>query len=297
MDLLGRHRGRGVLGDEESVPGLAVRQRRPGDARARARQVLVVHEGAQPPVRGHQLVADRGGVCGGQPFTVGGAEPRRKIPDRSVVVALRGVVDDHRVELRQHLLHDRPRLNHALRHAFAHVDDRLVDPDDEAVETHEPLVVVLDGREGLRIGARAERRHRRLEPAGLVDRDEVIRETLGLERALAFPQEDLERDAVRSVERVGVDPPGGGQVSLVQLVLPGALLGSDVVRQPIVVAVIADEGREKRIQLEQLLEIAIEQRGELRVGAGDRRCGWGRRAPREEPGIRWHRRQAGRRQS
>ena len=78
------------------------------------------------------------------------------------------------------------------------------------------------------------------------------------------------------VERVGVDPPGGGQVPLVQLVLPGALLGPDAVRQPIVVAVIADEGREKRIQLEQLLEIAIEQRGELRVGAGDRRCGWGR---------------------
>ena len=171
VDLLGRHRGRGVLGDEEPVPGLAVRQRRPGDARARARQVLVVHEGAQPTVRGHQLVADRGCVCGGQPLTIGGAEARRKIADRSVVVALRRIIDDHRVELRQHLLHDRPRLHDALRHAFAHVDDRLVDPDDEAVETHEPLVVVLDGRERLRIGARAERRHRRLEPAGLVDRD------------------------------------------------------------------------------------------------------------------------------
>ena len=39
------------------------------------------------------------------------------------------------IELRQHLHHQGLGLHHARLHAFAHVDDRLVNPDDEAIET------------------------------------------------------------------------------------------------------------------------------------------------------------------
>ena len=70
-----------------------------------------------------------------------------------------------------------------------------------------------------------------MESALLIDRNQIIREPLGLERARTLPQENLEGDAVRSVECVWIDPPGGCQVALIEVVLLRALLGPDAVRQ------------------------------------------------------------------
>ena len=111
--------------------------------------------------------------------------------------------DDVGVELRQHLLHEHARLHHAGLHAFAHVDDGLLEDHRRARRATQPVVVVLDGDERLRAGARAELRHRIGDVVELVDRQQPVGKLEFLERRLAVEREDLVRQPVLPGEAVG----------------------------------------------------------------------------------------------
>ena len=151
VDFLRRHACRRVPIHKERIPVFAVGQRGPGDCRARFRHVLVTHIVANPPVRRNDLVVDRRPVGGRQPLPLLDRHRIRKPADRREERAVLRLRDDHAVELPEHLLHDRPGLHHALRHALAHVHDRLVHVHDEAVEALEPVLVVRHRDEGLGI--------------------------------------------------------------------------------------------------------------------------------------------------
>ena len=196
VDLLRRHVGRRVSLHEERIPGLAVGQRGPRHRRARLRQIVVTDVVANPAVGGHDFAVDGRPVRGRQPLPVRDRHRVRELRDRSVERAVLRLRHDQGIELRQDLLHYRPGLHHALRHAVAHVDDRLVHEHDETVEALEPVLVVRDRDERLGVGAGAEGRHHRGQTAGLRERQQVARETLGLALAHALAQEDLVRDAV-----------------------------------------------------------------------------------------------------
>jgi len=271
VNLVGRQFRGGVLLHVVVVPRLPVRQRRPRHAAARLRQVVVAHEITQSLVGRQQLAVEHTRVLGCDSLTIGRGETRRQPLDRRVVLAVLRLRHDHRVQLNEHLFHDRTRLHHTLGRALPQVDDRLVHPDDQPVQPLQPAFVVLDRLERLRVGARTQCGHHGEQAAGLVDRQQVKRKPFAPRFPLPLVQEDVVRDAVRWRERIRVERADRREVLLVHRVRGCPVLRTDRVRQQIVVAMVADVRREQWVGAQVVLEIILEERIELLLRVGRRR--------------------------
>ncbi|MNV44384.1 hypothetical protein D3C71_1361400 [compost metagenome] len=170
MDLCRGACRRGAAGDVVGVPGLAVGQCAHAIGAARGRHVFGGDETAQRAVGRHDPVLDHALVFGGQPRLVFGGKVFGQVADRAPEQAFLGGRFDHRIQLRQHLFHQRARLHHASGHAFAHVDDGLVEQGRDAQRTPRPVLVVLDRAERLRTGTGAQHRDDAGQVVVLVDR-------------------------------------------------------------------------------------------------------------------------------
>jgi len=85
-------------------------------------------------------------------------------------------------------------------------------------------------------------------------------ETLRLALVHTLAQEDLVGDAVLARQLRRVELLHGREIPLVHLTLLRAILGTEVVRQAVVVTVVANLGREERIEFQVLLEVPLEHR-------------------------------------
>ena len=267
MDLRRAHVGGGAHARVERVPGLAVGQLVDADRVARGRQVFVVDKGAQLLVGRHHPGADHVAVGRGQALLVGRRKIRRHAFERAPEQGVFGLVLDQCVQLRDHLHHQRARLHHAGLDALAHVADRGVEQLRQLVAARQPVVVVLDRLERLRAGARAELHGETGQAAHLVDRHHPVRELLGLERVLRVAHEDLVAEQVLALQPVRAEVFERLQPARGEVVLLLAERGRAEVRQLVVVARIALEGRLQRVELQHLLPVLVVQGVEfLRLG-------------------------------
>ena len=101
------------------------------------------------------------------------------------------IVDDVRLELRQHLLHEHARLHDSGLHALAHVRDGLVEYRRALRRALQPVVVVLHRHERLRAGAGSELREEVGDVGELVDGQQPFGELQLLERRFAIEREDV----------------------------------------------------------------------------------------------------------
>src|SRR5262249_53270643 len=121
--------------------------------------------------------------------------------------------DDLRVELRYHLDHHVTRLRDAVRHARAHVDDRGVHPDHEAVDTPEKVLVVLPRLERMRAFAGADHCElARQAAADLVHGYEMPGLAQALHAGFDVELEDVARDALVLREPGRLDSSHGGEI-------------------------------------------------------------------------------------
>ncbi len=286
VDRVRRQVGRGRDPGEVRIPLAAMRHRRPTHLRACALEVLVADEVVQPLVRRIDLLRDRVAVRGLQARAIGRSNGVRKTLERRVEQALLRIRGNDVLQLRQHFLHQHARIRQVLRESLAHVRDRLVRPHDVLAHAPEETVVVGGGREWLRARAGAQHRHQRRDALELVDRHQLARKLRAVDRGAQIEHEDLHAQAV-GVRQLS---PGKllrlGECLAVDFERDGDVPGRESVREFVVVAVIADECRQQRVELQLALEVILEQamqRGRVGVRAGG---GRGRGLRREAGGSR-----------
>ncbi len=244
--------------DIELVPRFAVRNPVQADRFPGGRQILVTHEVFQPLVGRDKLVLDRIPVRGGQSLAIRLAEVPRHISDRTIEAALLGTLHDLRLYLRNCLLHQDARLHDALAHALAHVQDRLIDVDDEIVDAAQEIVIVLDCSERMQARTAANLDKIISHRPELVDRLQVARKAFSLDGLLALESEEFVADAVVIGQTRGVDLQQPPEEFRVERVGRRAVLGADGVGQPVVIPIVADRRCAERIQLQRTLEILVE---------------------------------------
>ena len=255
MDLFRAEVGGGALARDEGVPVGTVGQRAQAGAVAGGRQVALGDELAQPAVGRQQLAFDHAPVVGGQALALGLAESGRQVGDRVPEQGFLGRGPDQRVQLRQHLLHQRAGLDHAGGHALFHVGHGLVEQRRHLAGAAQPVVVVLHGLEWLRAAARTEHRHQGGRAVELVDRLHPARVLLGFQCIAGVAHEDPVAEQVLAGQTVLADRFDLGQPLRGEIAVALAEFGRQVVGQLVVPAWIALEGGLQRIQLQRLLPV------------------------------------------
>jgi hypothetical protein len=115
----------------------------------------------------------------------------------------------------------------------------------------------------LRALARAEHRHQCRQARELVDRDQLARIVGALDRDAQVVDEDLETEPIGGRERAGVERERRVERIAVDAQRFGDVSARQVVRQAVVIAMIADERGIQRVELQRALEVALEQLVEL----------------------------------
>jgi hypothetical protein len=286
VDGVRRQIGRGREPGQIRIPIATVRHVRPADLRARALEVFVADEVVQPLVGRIDLLRDRVAICSLQARAIGRRDGIRKLLERCVKQALLRVGDDQCLELRQHLLHQHARIRQVLRKTLAHVHDRLIRPHDVIAHARQETLIVGCRRERLRARAGAQHRHQRRQALELIDRRELAGKLRAVDRSAQVEHEDFDAQAIgvrqllrgellRISERLAVDVEGDGNV-----------FWRDVVRQLVVVTMVADERREQRVELQLALEVVVEETMQRRRIGVRRECRRGAQTSRQRDGCK-----------
>ena len=274
VDLRRAEIGSGVDAGEVVVIGLAIGQVARSNRLAAGRQVLFVEESLESPQRGQYYLSHRRLPVGAQSVLLGCRDAYRHRLEWRVVTAVLRSGHDLRGNLRAHPRHDSPGRQPAAGHALLHQRDGLVGVLTIGPEPCDPVEVILAALEpqdlqhavGKRVHA-ALLGHRYLlvmkAKAGdlliqLTQIDSVV-ELVSRAKCLARNgQQGSPRGAYRSLPR--------GQRCRAQI------------RQPVVVAIIAQSAGSERIFAQLPLVVGIEQgvQGSRGPGLGRRVRGRGR---------------------
>ena len=193
--------GRRVVAGEEVVIGLAIGQVARRDRSTRVRQVVLIEEAGEFPVRRNDLVGDDAASFSAQGLAFRFGDAVGELEKRPVVGAAGRVVDDLGGNLRGHSFHQHFRRHVLPADAFAHQQRGLVDQLRQPFQACDPVAVVLAAGEGQHFGDAISGLHAAL----VADRLQVLVEFLAFDRLLQLPLERIVVELVGGREGRAID--------------------------------------------------------------------------------------------